>query len=307
MALSFAYLGPRGTFAEAAITALDSAADANLVPAESVPAALELVRSGKVDGALVPIENSVEGGVPTTLDGLAHGQQLEIVAEISIPVEFSILVKPGTKLSDISRVATHPHAQAQCLDWLHKNLPGVHVLPAMSTAHAASELANGANYDAAICARVAADHYGLEILADNIGDNDAAWTRFVLVRTPGHAQTSTGNDKTTVSLFIHQNHAGALQEILTEFTVRGIDLTRLESRPTKQQLGEYFFSLDFEGHIDDERVGEALKGLHRICANVLFLGSYPRHAGQTTELKAGSSNAEFIEADEWLAQVRRRV
>lgn len=307
MALSFAYLGPRGTFAEAAINALEIAQDAHLVPAESVPVALELVRSGKVDGALVPIENSVEGGVPTTLDGLAHGQQLEIVAEISIPVEFSILVKPGTKLSDISRVATHPHAQAQCLDWLAKNLPGVHVLPAMSTAHAASELANGANYDAAICARVAADHYGLEILADNIGDNDAAWTRFVLVRKPGHAQKSTGNDKTTVSLFIHQNHAGALQEILTEFTVRGIDLTRLESRPTKQQLGEYFFSLDFEGHIDDERVGEALKGLHRICANVLFLGSYPRHAGQTTELKAGSSNAEFIEADEWLAQVRRRV
>jgi prephenate dehydratase len=307
MALSFAYLGPRGTFAEAAINALGFASDAIHVPAESVPAALELVRAGKVDGALVPIENSVEGGVPTTLDGLAHGQQLEIVAEISIPVEFSILVKPGTKLSDISRVATHPHAQAQCLDWLAKNLPGVHVLPAMSTAHAASELANGANYDAAICARVAADHYGLEILADNIGDNDAAWTRFVLVRTPGHAQPSTGNDKTTVSLFIHENHAGALQEILTEFTMHGIDLTRLESRPTKKQLGEYFFSLDFEGHIDDERVGEALKGLHRICADVLFLGSYPRHAGQTTELKAGSSNAEFIEADEWLANIRRRV
>lgn len=307
MALSFAYLGPRGTFSEAAISALDIARGAEFVPAESVPVALDLVRSGKVDGALVPIENSVEGGVPTTLDGLAHGQQLEIVAEISIPVEFSILVKPGTTLADISRVATHPHAQAQCVEWLAKNLPGVHVLPAMSTAHAASELANGANYDAAICARVAADHYGLEILADNIGDNDAAWTRFVLVRKPGHAQPSTGNDKTTVSLFIHQNHAGALQEILTEFTVRGIDLTRLESRPTKQQLGEYFFSLDFEGHIDDERVGEALKGLHRICANVLFLGSYPRHAGQTTELKAGSSNAEFIEAEEWLARVRRRV
>lgn len=307
MTNTFAYLGPRGTFAEAAITRLPAAEGATLVPAESVPSALALVRSGEVSGALVPIENSVEGAVPTTLDGLAHGDTLEIVAEIAIPVEFSLLVRQGTQLSDIKRIATHPHAHAQCLEWLSANLPGVHVLPAMSTAIAAAELAEGANFEAAICARVAADHYKLEILAENIGDSDAAWTRFVLVRKPGHALPATDNDKTTVSLFMFENHPGALQEILTEFTVRGIDLTRLESRPTKKQLGDYFFSIDFEGHIDDERVGEALKGLHRICADVKFLGSYPRHDHVGVPVKTAVNNESFLEADVWLSKIRKRV
>lgn len=307
MTNTFAYLGPRGTFAEAAILRLPAAQGQTLVPAESVPAALAMVRNGEVAGALVPIENSVEGAVPTTLDGLSHGTTLEIVAEIAIPVEFSLLVRPGTQLSDIKRIATHPHAHAQCLEWLSTNLPGVHVLPAMSTAVAASDLADGANFDAAIAAHVAADYYKLEVLADNIGDSDAAWTRFVLVRKPGHALPASGNDKTTVSLFMYENHPGALQEILTEFTVRGIDLTRLESRPTKKQLGDYFFSLDFEGHIDDERVGEALKGLHRICADVKFLGSYARHDHVAEPVKTAVNNESFIEADEWLSHIRKRV
>ena len=187
------------------------------------------------------------------------------------------------------------------------NLPGVHVLPAMSTATAASDLSEGANFDAAICARVAAEYYNLEILADNIGDSDAAWTRFVLVQKPGHALPASGNDKTTVSLFMMENHPGALQEILTEFTVRGIDLTRVESRPTKKQLGAYFFSIDFEGHIDDERVGEALKGLHRICADVKFLGSYPRHDHTPEPVKSAVNNEAFLEADQWLSNLRKRV
>lgn len=307
MTNTFAYLGPRGTFAEAAINQLAAAQGQILVPAESVPSALAMVRSGEVAGALVPIENSVEGAVPTTLDGLSHGSTLEIVAEIAIPVEFSLLVRAGTKLSDIKRIATHPHAHAQCLEWLSNNLPGVHVLPAMSTAIAASDLSDGANFDAAIAARVAADYYKLEVLAENIGDSDSAWTRFVLVQKPGHAQPATGNDKTTVSLFMFENHPGALQEILTEFTVRGIDLTRVESRPTKRQLGDYFFSIDFEGHIDDERVGEALKGLHRICADVKFLGSYARHDHIAEPVKTAVNNESFIEADEWLAKIRKRI
>jgi prephenate dehydratase len=304
MSDTFAYLGPRGTFAEAALRSLPSSEGAELVPALSVPAALEMVRSGEVSGALVPIENSVEGSVPTTLDDLSHGTALEIVEETAIPVTFSLLVRPGTALADIRQIATHPHAHAQCVEWLRVHLPNAAVLPAMSTARAASDLTADANYQAAICSSTAAHHYGLEVLHDNIGDNEAAWTRFILVRRAGHRLATTGNDKTTVTLFIHQDHPGALLEILTEFEVRGINLTRIESRPTKRALGDYFFSIDFEGHIDEERVGEAMKGLHRICADVKFLGSYPRHDGKGSPVATRVADAAFVEADGWLASVR---
>ena len=303
---SFAYLGPKGTFTEAAFLQMPIAQGADLIPAESVREALTLVRTGKVFGALVPIENSVEGSVATTLDELGHGDSLEIIDEIAIPVEFALLAKPGTSISEIKRIATHPHAHAQCVDWLHKNTPGVHVLPAMSTAAAAEELSAGANYDAAICSVAAAKHYDLEILAQGIGDSDSAWTRFVLVSKPGHAQPSTGNDKTTLSLFMHRNQPGALLNILTEFAVRGVDLSRLESRPTKQQLGDYFFSIDCVGHIDDENLGDALIELRRICADVKFLGSYPRHDNASTHGEVIDVVKSNVDPQTWLENLRQR-
>ena len=303
---SFAYLGPKGTFTEAAFLQMPLAQGADLIPAESVREALSLVRTGKVFGALVPIENSVEGSVATTLDELGHGDSLEIIDEIAIPVEFALLAKPGVAISDIKRIATHPHAHAQCVDWLHKNTPGVHVLPAMSTAAAAQELSQGANYDAAICSIAAAKHYGLEILAQGIGDSDSAWTRFVLVSKPGHAQPATGNDKTTLSLFMHRNQPGALLNILTEFAVRGIDLSRLESRPTKQQLGDYFFSLDCVGHIDDQNLGDTLIELRKICADVKFLGSYPRHDNASANGEIADIAKSNVDAESWLKNLRKR-
>ena len=306
MALQIAYLGPQGTFTEAALLTLPISEGAELTPAASVRGALELVREGTVTAALVPIENSVEGSVSTTLDELASGNGLEIVAEVAIPVAFALLAKPGLKLEDIRRVATHPHAHAQCLGWLQTNLPGVHVLPAMSTAAAAAELDSDANYDAAICSVVAAKHYNLEILANGIGDAEAAFTRFILVRRPGHSESPTGHDKTTLSLFIRDDHPGALLEILTEFSVRGVNLTRIESRPTKKALGDYFFSIDCEGHIDDERVGEALRGLKRICAEVKFLGSYPRHDANNSEVKSAVTDEAFAQASNWLSKIRSR-
>jgi len=304
---TYAYLGPRGTFTEAALLAMPESQGAQLLPVASVAQALDLVRNGEVTGALVPIENSVEGSVPTTLDELSHGSMLQIVDEIAIPVEFALLVRPGTKLSEIKRVATHPHAHAQCAGWIAQNLPDVHVLPAMSTAAAAAELTPEANYQAAIASTAAAAHYGLEILQDGIADQSAAWTRFILVRKPGHAFPPSGNDKTTLSLFMHEDHPGALLEILTEFSVRGVNLTRIESRPTRKQLGDYFFSIDCEGHIDEEHVGEALKGLHRICADVKFLGSYPRHEAHITESDSVEVEKQFLNSDEWLDQVRNRA
>jgi prephenate dehydratase len=307
MKKSFAYLGPKGTFTEAAFLQMPIAQGAELVPAESVRAALNMVRAGEVFGALVPIENSVEGSVATTLDELGHADTLEIIDEIAIPVEFSLLAMPGKLISDISRISTHPHAHAQCIDWLQKNIPGVHVLPAMSTAAAAEELAAGANYDAAICSVSAAKHYGLEILAEGIGDSDSAWTRFILVSKPGHAQAATGNDKTTLSLFMHRNQPGALLKILTEFAVRGVDLSRLESRPTKQQLGDYFFSIDCVGHIDDDNLGTTLIELRRICADVKFLGSYPRHDNASADGAIASIPESDVDPQTWLENLRKRA
>ena len=307
MTIKYAYLGPVGTFTEAALIALTKGQEVEHIPAGSVQAALAQVRSGEVAGALVPIENSVEGSVSGTVDELSHGELLQIVDEIAIPVEFSLLVKPGTKLSDIKKVATHPHAQAQCREWLATNLPGVHVLPAMSTAAAAAELTDNAPYEAAIASATAAPHYGLISLADGIGDKDAAWTRFVLVKKPGHLNKSTGNDKTTLALFIKADRPGALLEILTEFAKQGVNLTRIESRPTKKQLGDYFFSIDAEGHIDDENVGTALKALHRTCSDVKFLGSYPRHEGHTTLVDATITHADEVDPELWLANLRKRT
>ena len=146
----------------------------------------------------------------------------------------------------------------------------------------------------------------IRVLAEDIGDNDEAWTRFILLAQTGHLPAPTGADKTTLSLFMRADHPGALMEILTEFSVRGVNLTRIESRPTRKALGDYFFSVDCEGHVNDARVGEALAGLHRICADVRFLGSYPRHDGKQPLVRDGVTDADFRDAEQWLQQVRGR-
>lgn len=299
-----AYLGPRGTFAEAALRLLPASADAELVPAASVHAALDLARTGEVDQALVPMENSVEGSVPLTLDELSSGTGLVIVDEVVLPVTMNLLAPRGTTLSAITRIATHPHAHAQVRGWLDANLPGVVVLPALSTAGAAAGLNDEPRvYDAAISPAIAADIYGLDILAANIGDTEDAHTRFVLVQRPGSVPARTGADKTTLALYIHHDQPGALLAILNEFAVRGVNMTRIESRPTRKVLGDYFFSVDIEGHIHDARVAEALMGLHRVCLDVRYLGSYPRHDGHEPVLRAGVTDADFAEATEWLRKL----
>ncbi len=301
----YAYLGPRGTFCEAALLSMARSSGADLLPCATVTTALEVTRAGTADAALVPIENSVEGAVPTTLDELGFGDRLMIIDEVALPVQFSLLVRPGTPLADVRRVATHPHAQAQCRGWLAEHLPDAALLPAMSTAGAAAALLDEpAPYDAAIAQRIAGEHYGLESLADGIADNDDAWTRFVLVARPGAPAPRTGADKTTLTLFMREDHAGALLQILTEFAVRGVNLTRIESRPTRKALGDYYFSVDCEGHVDDARVGEALMGLRRVCAQVRFLGSYPRHDTQAPKLSPGVSDEDFAHAREWLQRMR---
>ena len=302
-AVSIAYLGPRGTFTEEALRAMAVSEGAELVPHATAEAVLDAVRSGESSRGLVAIENSIEGGVTATLDNLASGEPLVIVDEVVIRVRFALLARPGTTLERVRRIATHSVAAAQCRAWVQTTLPTAEVVPVSSNAAGAQSVAEG-TYDAALAPAIAADVYGLAVLADNVADNDEAWTRFVLISRPGSVPAPTGADKTTLFLFMREDHPGALLEILTEFSVRGVNLTRIESRPTRKALGDYYFSIDCEGHVADARVGEALAGLHRICAQVRFLGSYPRHDGKAPLLRTGVTDADYADAVAWLAQVR---
>ena len=300
---SIAYLGPRGTFTEEALLSMTVSRGAELHALPSATAAIDAVRTADVDYALVAIENSIEGTVTGTLDPLAVGEPLVIVDEVVIRVRFALLVRPGTSKDAVRRVATHSVAAAQCRGWIAVNLPDADVVPEASNTAGAEAVAAG-TYDAVIAPSVAAELYGLEILADDVGDNDEAWTRFVLLSRPSTVPAPTGADKTTLFLYMREDHPGALLEILTEFSVRGVNLTRIESRPTRKALGDYYFSVDCEGHVADARVGEALAGLHRICANVRFLGSYPRHDGKAPLVRPGVTDADFAEAEAWLASIR---
>jgi len=300
----FAYLGPEGTFTEAALRQLPAAAPATLEPCTTVPAALDAVRGGAADGAMVPLENSVEGSVSATLDELATGAPLVITREVLLPVTFALLARPGTELAAVSSVATHPHAEAQCRAWLRSRLPGATIAPAPSTADAARAVARG-QYDAAIAAPLAGERYALAALATGIGDSSHAVTRFVLLTRPGPPPAPTGADRTSLVAYIADNHAGALLEVLTEFAVRGIDLSRIESRPTGERLGRYCFSIDLAGHVEEARVGEALTAVRRICADVRFLGSYPRADEVASTPPAGTTDRDFADARAWLAAVRQ--
>jgi prephenate dehydratase len=299
----YSYLGPAGTFTEAALTPLLKSGD-SAVPASNVTAALEAVRQGSADYALVPIENSVEGVVARTLDELAAGEQLMIIGENVLHVSFALMVKPGGSIKEIRRVATHPHAEAQCREYIAKNMPHAEVVMTNSTAAGAESVAKG-DADGAIAAQIAAKHYGLEVIEKNIGDREAAVTRFVVVSKLGKIPAPTGHDRTSLALFISADHSGALLEILTEFAVRGVNLTFIQSRPTGSELGQYHFIVDAEGHILDERVGDALKALYRICAEVRFLGSYPRADKIKPTSTKGMTDDAFKSAEQWLVEVRK--
>ena len=271
---TYAYLGPSGTFTEAALIGITGPLD-QLLPAISVTAALDAVRSGATEFALVPIENSVEGVVARTLDELATGDPLEIVAETTIPVTFALMAL--TSNQTITKIATHPHAESQCRLFIAREFPGAEIIVTPSTAAAAAGIKDG-NWDGAIAAPIAANKYGLKIIAENIGDNEAAVTRFVLVRKPAQIPVSTGNDRTSLVAYIDIDHAGALLEILTEFAKNGVNLSFIQSRPTGRELGHYHFVIDVEGHQSDAAVERSIRGLRTICEDIRILGSYPRAA-----------------------------
>ncbi len=271
---TFAYLGPAGTFTEAALKGITEHTD-SLVPYANVTAAINAVRDSLAEFALVPIENSVEGVVARTLDELATGELLEIVAETTLPVSFALMVLPENEGEEIRRIATHPHAESQCRAYIAREFPESEIIPTPSTAAAAEGLKEG-NWDAAIAAKVAAEKFGLTVVAENIGDNDYAVTRFVLVRKPGKVPTPTGFDRTSLVAYIDIDHAGALLEILTEFAKNHVNLSFIQSRPSGRELGHYHFIIDVEGHQEDVAVRKSIVGLRNICDDIRVLGSYPR-------------------------------
>jgi prephenate dehydratase len=297
-----AYFGPQGTFTEqAALNLVDDGAD-ELVPVETVPAALAAVRGGSVDAACVPVENSVEGAVNATMDALVDGDPLIVMAEFVLPIRFSVLVRPGILAADVTTVASHPHALAQVRNWLDEYLPAATAVASTSTAAAAVGVAVG-QWDAAVTAPVAATHYPLAVLATDIADVPDAATRFLLLRRPGVLPAPTGADRTSL-VAITADRTGALADLLVELAERGINLTRIESRPTKGRLGEYRFYFDVDGHIAEARLGDAVAALRRRCTSVRFLGSYPRADGSPTAPAPGTTDEDFRAAAEWVAGVR---
>lgn len=302
----FVYLGPEGTFAEQALRTVPAADRGTRTPVRSVPEAFEAVRTGDADAAVVPVENSIGGQVGVTLDELAEGEPLVITREIVLPVNFVLATRVGITDTEITSIAAHPQASAQCRGWLADHLPDAVVVDVLSNGAAAAAVASG-QYPAAICAPIGATRHRLTVLAEGIGDHSDAMTRFALVSRPAPPPAPTGDDLTSLAVYIAHDRVGALLAVLTELAVRGVNLTRIESRPTGERLGRYVFFLDCSGHVRDVRLGEALRGLRRICADVRFLGSYPRvrtDAERPAFGPVGTSDADFADADAWLARVR---
>jgi len=298
---TYSYLGPAGTFTEAALAQVPEARDQIWRPVRNVGEALTDVVDGRSDAAMIAIENSVDGGVSTAQDALATMPGLRIIGEYLVPVNFVLVARPGATLADVSLVAAHPVAYAQCLQWLLKTLPEHAHLPAASNVAAAVGLVDGvSDADAAIAPPGILEHYDLELLASDIGDNQHAVTRFVLVSRTVAPAPPTGADKTSLIAELPDDHPGALLELLEQFSTRGINLSLIESRPIGDALGRYRFVIDAEGHIADERMADALMGLRRFSPKVLFLGSYPRADRAIVRYPERYSDDVFVEARDWL-------
>ncbi|BCB86010.1 hypothetical protein Psuf_033230 [Phytohabitans suffuscus] len=216
----FVFLGPEATFTEQALLTLPAAARGTRTPSRSVPEALDAVRAGEADAALVPLENSVGGAVGITLDELIDGPPLTITREVVIPVEFVLGAREAVPFDRIRNVAAHPQASAQCRGWLRTHLPQAEVVDVLSNSAAAISAAAG-EYDAAICAPIGADRYRLSMLAEKISDHPDAVTRFVLVSRPTAPPAATGDDVTSLAIFISHDRVGALLAVLMELAVRG--------------------------------------------------------------------------------------
>ena len=299
------YLGPAGTFTEQAIYSQPDLAGMSHRPINSIIDVLQAVESGEVDLGLVAIENMIEGSVTATLDALAFDTDLFIQREVIIDVNLNLLAPAGVTLESVERVRSYPVAHAQCRDYLATHLPGAVFQAANSTAEAARSLAeSGDRKTAAIAPLRSADVYGLEVLAGDIADRADNQTRFVLVGA-GVIAAPTGHDKTSMVIYQRSDVPGSLIGILGEFAARAINLTSLQSRPTKDSLGQYCFLLDCEGHIADEVVADALRNLNMKTTRVKFLGSYPSASADHHDHLM--NQVEVRKATVWIDDLRGRI
>jgi prephenate dehydratase len=305
---TIAFLGPSGTFTEAALRSEADLNAATLVPQPSFVHILGAVDDGTVDYGFVAIENSIEGTVNVALDQLVFERDLLIVREVVLPVTQNLLGPPGTALADVRRVVSFPHATAQCRAWLGAHLDDVAEVAATSTAEAVRLVGEGGEAGtAAIGTTLAARLYGLDVLAEHIEDNPDNATRFVLVARPSvGVPAPTGHDKTSIVCFQDADRPGSLHAILGQFSARDVNLVKLESRPTKQGLGDYCFIIDFEGHVDEEMIADCLRDLHTGLRTLKFLGSYPA-AGAGGEDRRRDASAAWQAADAWIDGIRRTV
>ena len=304
-----AYLGPVGTFSEQALLGQPDLATAVAIPMSSFGEVLRATEDGEVDYAFVAIENAIEGTVNASQDALVFDADLFIQREVVLPIHLDLMARPGVTLADITHVMSYPHALAQCRHFVARELPGVTPEASNSTAEAARILSMSedeqARTRAAIGPSRAAEVYGLEILASAIEDHPDNATRFLLISRDA-IPAATGHDKTSIVVFQRADEPGSLLSILHEFADRGINLTKLESRPTRRGLGDYCFLIDLEGHIADELVADALRSLRARQSDVKFLGSYPI-AGERAEQKREEVSDAQREADIWLTRLRSRI
>ena len=300
------FLGPTGTFTEQALLTQPDLASAQLQARPSFAEILFAVDDGELDLGFVAIENAIEGAVNVTMDTLAFDVQLLIQREVVLAVEMNLMARPGADLEGVKRIASFPHAHAQCRTWLRAHLPEAELVATSSTAEAAELVASGNDNAIAAVANVrAADVYGLELLARDIEDHPENSTRFALVGRQA-IPPPTGHDKTSIVVFQRADEPGSLLGILHEFAARSINLTLLLSRPTKTALGDYCFILDLEGHVSDEVVADCLRTLKEKQADVKFLGSYPAGSPGGPELRR-VANSSSRAASEWITSIRSRV
>ena len=298
---TYSFLGPAGTFTEAALAQVPEARGQIWRPVHNVGEALSDVIDGRAHAAMIAIENSVDGGVSTAQDALATVAGLRIIGEYLVPVDFVLVGRRGMRLEDVSLVAAHPVAYAQCLLWLTRTLPAHAHIPASSNVASALGLLDGtSDADAAIAPPGILEHHDLELLAEKIGDNLNAVTRFVLVGKTVAPPEPTGADKTSLIVELPDDRPGALLEMLEQFATRGINLSLLASRPIGDELGRYRFVIDADGHVHDERMADALLGLRRFSPKVIFLGSYPRADRAVVRYPDRYSDDVFVEARDWL-------
>jgi prephenate dehydratase len=268
---TIAYLGPAGTWSEAAALRFGGA-DGKLLPLGSTPAVVSAIETGLADAGVLPVENSLEGAVGATLDLLIHETDLQIAAEVVVPIRHMLLAKPGTELSDIRILRSHPQSLGQCRRFIERVLPKATTAASLSNTSAVEEMLQE-DGSAAISTPRAAELYPVQVLARDIQDKHTNETRFLVLAT--HDAAPTGDDKTSIAFSVHRNVAGALVDVLHEFSDRKINLAKLESRPARDRLGLYIFLCDLEGHRADRNVADALARVADKAEWIKIFGSYP--------------------------------